>query len=283
MAADKATFYAGAPGGDGRSTCRFCGRKLSDAQGIASGVCGRLECHDRMIQEAGQAILDRKHAKHREVTAEVLAKVPDALAQATARLGGGDATIGVLPAQDDPVEPLPADRLARFREHLEFCAEFAFRDPVPDQDLSAREEQEPEEQPEAAGACATCQGWCCKTRGGDTALLLPGDFARYRQRNPSATKDEVIEAYLAHLPATSTRDGCVYQAETGCALPREMRQDICNSYYCDPLRWLRQEFRESGTGNAVFVAADEGTPQRVAVLDANAGYVRIADLTGGGE
>ena len=280
MTGGKATYYAGAAGGDGQGVCRFCGQDLSSAQSAASGVCGRQECHDRMIKEAGQAILDRKRAKHREVTEEVLAKVPDALADATARLGGGDATVGVLPAQDNPVERLPPERLEKFREHLEFCAEFAFRDPVPDQDLSKREEQEPEEEPEAAGACATCQGWCCKNRGGDTALLLPDDFSRYRQRNPGVTKDDVIEAYLAHLPAKSTRDGCVYQAETGCALPRAMRQDICNSYYCDPLRWLRQEFRESGTGNAVFVAADEGAPQRVAVLDAEAGYIRIADLTG---
>ena len=91
MAADRTTYYAGAPGGDGRTSCRFCGRKLEDAQGIASGVCGRLECHDRMIQEAGQAILDRKRAKHREITAEVLARVPEALAQATDRFGGADA------------------------------------------------------------------------------------------------------------------------------------------------------------------------------------------------
>ena len=73
--------------------------------------------------------------------------------------------------------------------------------------------------------------------------LLPGDIARYRQRNPGATPEGVIEDYLSYLPAASTRDACVYQTARGCSLPREMRQDICNAYYCDALRWLKQTWK----------------------------------------
>ena len=105
MAPDKATFYAGAGGDGGQGVCKFCGNDLSSAQSATSGICGRPECHERMIQEAGQAILDRKRANHREVTAEVLAKVPQALVQANARLGGGDATIASCQLRTTPSNP----------------------------------------------------------------------------------------------------------------------------------------------------------------------------------
>ena len=48
--------------------------------------------------------------------------------------------------------------LQKFREHLEFCAEFAFREPEPEADLSAREMHEPEEEPLVGAACSTLPG-----------------------------------------------------------------------------------------------------------------------------
>ena len=98
-----------------------------------------------------------------------------------------------------------------------------------------------------------------------------------------ATREQIIEAYLSHLPATSTRDGCVYQAATGCALPREMRQDICNSYYCDALRWLRKAFAEETPDGVVLVAAHRGAPERMSVMQADGTRGTVADLAGDAE
>ena len=273
---ERTVYYAAGPGnGDGRA-CRFCGAELTPEQ-AGTGICRKPECHDRMIEEAGKEILARKRAKHDAVSEEVFATAAEDIAAARQRLGA-DALVWMIPAQHAPLAALTPERLANFREHLEVCATMAFREPETDADLSARVQHEPKEAPLADAACATCQGRCCKDRGGDTALLLPGDFARYRQRNPGVTKDQAIAAYLAYLPPLATQDGCVYQAETGCALPREMRQDICNSYYCDALRWLRRASTELGTSEAVLVAAHKGTPERVAVVAADGTRKPVADF-----
>ncbi len=270
------TFYAGGPAnGDGRN-CPFCGTVLTPDR-IGTGTCGSLECHDRMIEESGKAILARKRAKHDEVSAEVFEAVADQITEAREH-AAPDALLWMVPAQHEPLVPLPSERLARFREHLDFCAMMAFREPENAVDLETREKNEPDEAPLAGAACATCQGRCCKDRGGDTALLLPNDVARFRQRNPGVTSEQVIDAYLAHLPDVSTQDGCVYQGGQGCTLPREMRQDICNSYYCDSLRWLRMAEAESGTSEAILVAAQEGVPERVAVIRPDGSRQQIADL-----
>lgn len=270
-------YAAGGGNGDARN-CRFCGEPLTPER-VGTGTCGSLECHDRMIEESGLAIIARKRAKHEAVTEEVFAATADEIGKARAGLGS-DALAWMIPAQHEPLAALPPERLAKFREHLEFCATMAFREPEPDPDgdLSAREKHEPDEAPLAGAACATCRGRCCKDRGGDTALLLPNDFARYRQRNPGVSRDAAIEAYLSHLPALSTRDGCVYQAETGCALPRAMRQDICNSYYCDALRWLRMASDEAGVTEAVLVAADKGSAERVAAVGTDGALTIVADF-----
>lgn len=277
---DRTVHYAAGPGNYDAANCRFCGTPLTPER-AGAGTCGAQECHDRMIEESGKALIARKRAKHEAVTGEVFAATGDEIARARAGLDA-DALTWMIPAQHEPLAPLPPERLARFREHLEFCATMAFREPEPDADLAAREKHEPEEAPLAGAACATCRGRCCKDRGGDTALLLPGDIARYRQRHPGVSQDAVIGAYLSYLPERATQDGCVYQAATGCVLPREMRQDICNSYYCDALRWLRMASAESGTTEAVLVAADKGTPERVVAVASDGSLTVVADFVEGG-
>jgi len=274
-------MYAGASDGE-RRVCRFCGVALSGEQAMGGGICGAEACHANMIEESGRAIMARNRRKYDETLARVLDDAADEVALAHRKLGvvEGEAIVAMVPWQDRPLEPLPTGRLAEFREHLQLVTDLAFRDPAPDADLSAREAEEPEEEPEVLAACSTCQGMCCK-RGANTALLLPGDIARYRQRNSGVTPDQVIADYLAYLPAASTRDACVYQTERGCNLPRAMRQDICNSYYCDSLRWLRQAWRAPGPGKAVLIAADEGAARQVAAIDGGDGFRIVARFDGG--
>jgi hypothetical protein len=177
---------------------------------------------------------------------------------------------------------LPDPRRAAFRTHLEEIAATAFGAEAAPRGETEADDREKHERPEpavVAGACGTCQGHCCQ-RGGDTALLLPADISRYRRRHPEATPEQIVETYLGHLPAESTRDGCVYQAAQGCALPREMRQDICNSYYCESLRWLNRDYLQKRTGKVVFVATDDDDrPKRVAAFDPEGGTRQIAKVT----
>ena len=230
-----------------------------------------------MIEESGKAILARKRAKHDEVAASVFEAAADHIVKAKAK-SEPEALLWMVPAQHEPLVPLPPERRERFREHLDFCATLAFREPEETADLAAVDKTEPEDAPLSVAVCTTCQGRCCKNMGGDTALLLPADFGRYRLRTPGVSAAEVIDAYLSYLPEVSTQDGCVYLGAQGCALPREMRDDICNSYFCDSLRWLRMAEKESGTSAAVLVAAHDGVPERIAVVASDGSRQEIANL-----
>lgn len=266
-----------------RSNCEFCGRQLDPHQSVSSGICGAPECHARKIEKVGAELLARRRRQHEERMQGIIAKAGSAVEAALADLGTPreKASVAVTPWQGRPVEPLPEARRAAFRAHLEEIAALAFdgaTEPPEDEDPADREKHENPEPAVVAGACATCQGNCCE-RGGNTALLLPGDLARYRRRHPEAAPEEIIDTYLSHLPDASTRGGCVYQAETGCALPRAMRQDICNSYYCESLRWLNKDYLERRTGKVVYVSADDDDrPHRVAAFDLQRGYRPIATI-----
>lgn len=277
------TMYSSMGEARKRARCEFCGRELDPHQAVSSGICGSPECRAKMIEKVGTELLARRRRQYEERMNGIVAKAGAAVDAALADLDvpRENASIAVIPWQDRPVEPLPEARRAAFRTHLEEIADLAFGgtdEPPEDEDPAAREKHEKPEPGVVAGACSTCQGNCCE-RGGDTALLLPVDMARYRRRHPGTSTEQIVEAYLSYLPEASTRSGCVYQAETGCALPREMRQDICNSYYCESLRWLNRDYLEKRTGKVVFVSADdEDRPQRVAAFDLEGGYRRTADM-----
>jgi hypothetical protein len=147
---------------------------------------------------------------------------------------------------------------------------------VPRDDLSARAELERDETPLTATACAACRGLCCGG-GGTTAHLQPADIARWRQRAPAATAAEVVDWYLGRLPAETVAGACVFQAEGGCALPRDRRSDRCNSHYCRPLQSLRER---------VDALGQEGDPMVVMIVDDEAadearGVVGWSAATGG--
>ena len=46
---------------------------------------------------------------------------------------------------------------------------------------------------------------------------------------------------------------CVNQTASGCVLPRSLRSDVCNSYYCDSLRKLHGEWEAGEVPNALLV------------------------------
>jgi len=278
------TMYSSAGLARRRKTCEFCGSTLDPHQAVSSGICGRPECHAQKIAKVGADLLARRRAQFVERMEGIKDAASAGIDAALADLGATreGASVVVTPFQGRPVEPLPESRRAAFRAHLEEIAAAAFDDTADSGGLADAEDHAKHERPEpavVAGACGTCQGHCCQ-RGGDTALLLPADMARYRRENPGASAAQVVEAYLAYLPGESTRDGCVYQAARGCALPRTLRQDICNSYYCESLRWLNKDYLEKRTGMVVLVAADDDDrPRRVAAFDPEGGTRQIAAMT----
>ena len=82
--------------------------------------------------------------------------------------------------------------------------------------------------------CTMCKGGCC-TSGRNTAYLSELTIRRYMDANPSQSVEDVVNQYLSYLTDAPLADSCINQTIKGCGLPRAMRSDICNGYFCDSI------------------------------------------------
>ena len=99
--------------------------------------------------------------------------------------------------------------------------------------------------------CGMCKGGCC-TAGGDSGYITASTIRRFLDAHPDSSDDDILEAYLSRLSPETVTDACVNQSPTGCVLPRSMRSDTCNEYYCKALEtW--HESAASGETDAVLV------------------------------
>jgi hypothetical protein len=125
-----------------------------------------------------------------------------------------------------------------------------------------------------AGACTVCRGECC-TAGGTHAFLRPDSITRVRARLAESMPDDrrVIEAlYAHHLPREHYDASCVFHDRSGCALPRDLRSNLCNRYQCGELAELEHTLRAAGADGAYLAAADDVRLRRMArVPEASAG------------
>jgi hypothetical protein len=115
-------------------------------------------------------------------------------------------------------------------------------------------------------ACATCRGYCCRL-GGEHAFLDTTTLQRYMSAHPQLAADQVVGAFLAKLPEKGYRNSCVFHAGDGCTLPRAMRSDICNSFYCNGLRNFRTQLDGAEAPQAFAVAASDGQLRRATIFD----------------
>jgi len=83
--------------------------------------------------------------------------------------------------------------------------------------------------------CCICKGGCCAS-GKDHAYLSVFSVRRFMDENQNLTADEILRLYLSKITSESIEQSCINQTLTGCVLPRHMRSDICNGYYCESLK-----------------------------------------------
>lgn len=121
------------------------------------------------------------------------------------------------------------------------------------------EAPEPAEARALAAGCATCRGWCCR-QGGTHAFLTADRIRRLLRERPDLDPDDVPALYEGYLGPRHLRGGCVFQGESGCRLPRELRGDTCNEYFCPDLVQVRRQWRKPGSGDDQhrFVAVRPG-------------------------
>lgn len=175
----------------------------------------------------------------------------------------GNSVLALLPASADPLAGSDPSRREEFVRRLTETAGRALHPanpaPVP----------EPPPAPSEAfvqSVCTGCQGSCCRS-GSDHAYLTEETIARVLQDHPEWTLAQILESYVARLPAESIVDSCIYHSATGCGLPRELRSDTCNRYLCGKLRTLRDGRAESPAVPVFAVFFDRGRWARTALVD----------------
>ena len=110
--------------------------------------------------------------------------------------------------------------------------------------------------PDAAALCGHCAGRCCTHGAAAGAFVDATVLQRWLDAHPGTTVDDAIADQLAQLPAEHVHGQCCFQTATGCALPRERRADICNTYSCDALATLARHVTADPDAAAVVLTRE---------------------------
>jgi hypothetical protein len=115
--------------------------------------------------------------------------------------------------------------------------------------------------------CGLCRGECC-SRGGNHAYLRGDAIARYMRANPEKSRDEVLEDYVGHAGERTIERSCAYHGPKGCTLPRDMRSNICNTFYCYGLVDFRVAVNSGVAPQAFMFSTDAEGAISAAFVDA---------------
>ncbi len=250
-------------------TCKICGTALDPHQAARGGICGAVRCQMSRVQEASRAVFQRDWDAYVVRQHRIVELSAPEIACAIKELDtpAEDVAIGVVPHQNRAVVPLPDDRRTEFATYLNEIAAKAMADPSPPAEPDAGRDEEADEHPLIGATCATCQGKCCILGGPSHAFLTAKDVHRFLHKHPGAGADDFRAHYLSRLPERSVEFSCVYHTETGCALTRAERADVCNRYHCNPQTQLLLKSREMKTDKMIIIAAEGEAGPVVAALD----------------
>lgn len=233
--------------------CVHCLRPLAAVGSGAVSHCDALGC---------------RQAAARQLVAEVGVRRREELNQLRANLGRrrGIAAPDHFPVVDLPTRRarltrLPRRRLALFRAHLEALAPVALAlarsggSEVQAAGTSMASSHRTADDIAASG-CANCRGYCCATGARTHAWLRAETLAGFAHKDLTMTAPALVEHYLSFVGERISRNSCVYHGPRGCTLPREMRADICNEYFCPPLIELRAQTTADAPARAFLVTRE---------------------------
>ena len=206
--------------------CRYCKRALTLHEQYAGGVCSAPACREEVLK----------------------AQLVDFRARAAELLGeeaGASIPIAVIPHRTGSIAPLGSEQRSAFELHLRATARRANTatesvradsDDCADPDGFAPPPKLQTERRIGSAVCSACRGFCCYTGNAQHAYIDSATLQHYAQAHPGNAPDEIVVAYLAHVPDRHFEGSCVYHAADGCALPRAMRSAMCNEYTCKGLK-----------------------------------------------
>ena len=253
--------------------CVACGNALTVHQ-VRDGVCDRVACRDASLKRwIAKKEADRVAAVNAVAAArldELIADRPDLRSQTVSLLA--------LPNVDGSLVEVSEARRDAFRNHLlqaldESTVEGGGPD-IAEASKDASGAQRPASTvPVAvlAAACKVCQGACCRS-GSEHAYLTPATITRVQAAQTELDREALLAAYLEAIPSKSVEGSCVFHGEAGCALPRDLRSNVCNDFFCSPLkRWLAQTHTGPPPVTAVVVVTRDLEVTRSVLIDADDG------------
>lgn len=178
----------------------------------------------------------------------------------------------VIPTGMSRLVPLEEERIEKYRRHLMDIIQTA-RNQVDSsnvdvgQDFEAYErrlkvdeklDKNPFLRSISDELCCMCKGGCC-TSGGDHAYLSAFTIRRYLDANPDLSDADMQDIYLSNISSESIAGACINQTTSGCALPKELRSDICSAFYCDSLKSYQDEHLAEDEPGVVLAIQRAGT------------------------
>lgn len=242
--------------------CPHCGIVMPVSHSGAEH-CGDAACRMAAGHRRERAVAEREAERY-----AIARAARDAAVQALGPDGGDgaapdDVPIAIVPRNEARMRRTSRQRHLRLAVHIRQLL-MTMRDTSPDEDVGLLEQPDPlpvDQVRTVISVCTACGGGCC-FQGGDHAFLRVRTMRDFVAKHPTLTDDEIVEAYVVHLPPRALHPGCVYQAAEGCTLPRSMRSAICNEYLCSGLR-VALDAVQPGVTQLVYVAhADaDGVPR----------------------
>jgi len=235
-----------------KTVCKICRGPLTVHQEVRGGVCDNPRCRNAMLH-----LGKRRAEEHR-------AKIANC--QGLSHVD--DLPLAVVPCYDPSIRNLPEKRRRLFRDHLTLQISRAVA--VSPGELTEDEypvtlTPTPPEKAFLTEACRLCRGYCC-TQGGTRAWMDAPTIMSHMANHPENRPRHVLEAYLDLLPKKSCQGSCVYHTEDGCTLPRSMRANICNRYYCRGQCELWDHFQGPDHSHALIIAMDRNVVIRSKVV-----------------
>jgi hypothetical protein len=244
-----------------QSTCQICGNPLLEPRWRLVGVCGSANC----LHALTRGLQARKQAEWLKQTRERQRLAETYLKLEADRLGiTGKMLAVVVPANLRRIRNLSERRRRAFHDRLKQCiSQAAASRTSTARNTTGDERHAPPSRPSfvpdplLSRGCFTCKGHCCNS-GQDHAYQDVAALESYMDLHPEQQPRHVLEDYLSRIPTRTYQESCVYQAEAGCVLPREMRSPICNEFYCGEIRDFQRQFPHGPPGRILYVAV-EGT------------------------
>jgi tRNA A-37 threonylcarbamoyl transferase component Bud32 len=181
--------------------------------------------------------------------------------------------VGSVPFLPSRLQTPDPERILKFRQHLVGLdlASVSLKD-----SRSTGNECVPSI--ELGAICGACQGSCCTLAVGQKAFIDARTAKRAVNLAYAETPSEVADLYIGYLPEKHVQGSCLFHAQNGCALPREIRSDTCNKFECRSARNLLDKINTFKPDETLCVAGEGSDFHRATCVSHEHGEVSDVPL-----